>query len=35
VRSALVNLDLGYEIDVSKPWDAEKGATVEAPVGAP
>jgi hypothetical protein len=35
VRSAVVNLDLGYEIDVPKPWGAEKGATVEAPVGAP
>jgi hypothetical protein len=35
VRSAVVNLDLGYEIDVPKPWGAEQAATVEAPVGAP
>ena len=30
-----MNLDLGYEIDVPKPWGAEKGAPVEAPVDAP
>jgi hypothetical protein len=30
-----VNLDLVCEIDVPKPWGAEKAATVEAPVGAP
>jgi hypothetical protein len=35
VRSAVVNLDLGYEIDVLMPWGAEPAATVEAPVGAP
>jgi hypothetical protein len=30
-----VNFDLGYEIDVPKPWGAAQAATLEAPVGTP
>jgi hypothetical protein len=35
VRSAVVNLDLVYEIDVPEPWGALRVATVGAQVGAP